>query len=251
LEERPVPLLDHFRPPLSDRRPWDSFHTTWATSIADVLNGGVLPRGYIALEHIHAGAPTEIDVGTYSTAPSKAAADGGGTATLPRTVWLPASAPVVLPAAFPPSGTVEVVCTEGGRTLVAAIEIISPGNKDRDSKRRLFAAKCAAYLGRGVGLVILDVVTTRQGNLHNDLVRLLGLPPALEMESDASLYTVAYRPLRRDGQEQIDTWPFRLVLGAALPAVPLSLEADLCLRLDLEAAYTHACERRHFDEVLA
>jgi hypothetical protein len=45
-----VPLLDHFHPPLSERRPWESFHATWATAIADILNCGVLPSGYIALE---------------------------------------------------------------------------------------------------------------------------------------------------------------------------------------------------------
>ena len=43
-----MPLLDHFRPPLLNRRPWESFHTTWAVSIADRLNHGVLPPGYIA-----------------------------------------------------------------------------------------------------------------------------------------------------------------------------------------------------------
>ena len=33
-----MPLLDHFHPPLSVRRPWESFHTTWAAALADHLN---------------------------------------------------------------------------------------------------------------------------------------------------------------------------------------------------------------------
>src|SRR5947207_16011770 len=59
-KEKPVPLLDHFRPPLSERRPWESFHATWAGALADALNQGVLPSGYIALEQVHAGAAVEI-----------------------------------------------------------------------------------------------------------------------------------------------------------------------------------------------
>jgi hypothetical protein len=139
-----MPLRDHFHPPLSERRPWESFHTTWASALADLLNQGMLPPGYIALEQIHAGAVVEIDVATYGESGLAASAgDGGGTATTARTVWVPAAAPMLLPATFPPSATVEILATEGGRTLVAAIELVSPGNKDRAVKRRLFAAKCA------------------------------------------------------------------------------------------------------------
>ena len=42
-------------------------------------------------------------------------------------------------------------CLQGGRTLVGAIELVSPGNKDRPVKRRLLAAKCATYLSRSIG----------------------------------------------------------------------------------------------------
>jgi hypothetical protein len=33
-----MPLLDHFRPPLSGRRHWHSFHNSWATYLAADLN---------------------------------------------------------------------------------------------------------------------------------------------------------------------------------------------------------------------
>jgi hypothetical protein len=238
-----MPLRDHFHPPLSERRPWESFHTTWASALADHLNQGVLPSGYIALEHVNAGAPLEIDVASFAES-----AGGGGVAVAP-TVWAPAVAPIVWPATFPEGCTVEIVASEGGRTLAACIELISPGNKDRESKRRLFAAKCAAYLQRGIGLVIVDVVTSRQANLHNELVNLLGLDPGFRMADPPSLYTVAYRPLRREGTDQIETWPMRVQVGQSLPTVPLSLEAELCVPLDLEASYRAACERRRVDEV--
>src|SRR3954464_10905129 len=103
-----MPLLDHFHPPLSERRPWESFHTTWATSLADLLNRGVLPPGFIALEQIHSGAPVEIDVATFGEESRTGPKGNGGVATLPRTVWLPAAPPLLLPAAFPERCTVEI-----------------------------------------------------------------------------------------------------------------------------------------------
>lgn len=244
-----MPLFDHFRPPLAQRRPWDSFTTTWASAMADSLNHGVLPPGYLALEHVHAGAPTEIDVGTFAEQSGGAANGGGGTATVTRTVWKPATAPLVFPAAFPEQSTVEIVTAEGGRTLVAAVELVSPGNKDRELKRRLFAAKCATYLARGVGLVIVDVVTVRQANLHNDLVALLGLGEGFRMTAEQTLYAVAYRPFRREDKDQVEAWPMALQVGHPLPTVPLSLAADLCVAVNLETSYRDACERRKLDEV--
>jgi hypothetical protein len=245
-----MPLLDHFHPPLSERRPWESFHTTWASVLADMLNQDVLPPGYIALEHVHPGAALEIDVATFADEAEPTSDGTGGTTTVARTVWVPATAPLVFPAVFPPSATVEVLSTEGGRTLVAAIELVSPGNKDRSAKRRLFAAKCATYLSRGVGLVIVDVITSRRGNLHNDLADLLELDAAFRMPAEESLYTVAYRPLRAADSEQVEAWPNVLAVGQVLPAVPLSLGADWCVRVDLEAGYLEACRRRRVDEVV-
>lgn len=244
-----MPLLDHFHPPLSERRPWESFHSTWAGTIADALNQGVLPANYIALEQIHAGANIEIDVATYDESEAANAAGTTATAVAAR-VWTPADAPVVLPASFPEGCTVEIHATDGGRALVASIELVSPGNKDRAFKRRLFAAKCATYLARGLGLVMIDVVTSRQGNLHNEMITLLGLDPALQMPNSPSLYVTAYRPLRQETQEHIDSWLTPLAVGDSLPTVPLSLAADLCVGVDLEATYRDACRRRHVEDVL-
>lgn len=245
-----MPLLDHFHAPLSERRPWESFHTTWASALADALNQDVLPPGFIALEQVHPGAALEIDVATFTDSAAPPSPDTGGTATVLRTIWTPAATPMVFPAAFPPTATVEVLSTEGGRTLVAAIELVSPGNKDRSTKRRLFAAKCATYLSRGVGLVVLDVVTSRQGNLHNELADLLQLDAAFRMSAGQSLYVVAYRPLRAGDAETVEAWPTALAIGQPLPKVPLSLGAEWCVAVDLEESYREACRRRRVEEVV-
>jgi hypothetical protein len=58
-----MPLLDHFHPPLSQERHWESFHAAWIGSLADALNR-TLPSGYFAEEQVHAGPGVEIDVAT-------------------------------------------------------------------------------------------------------------------------------------------------------------------------------------------
>jgi hypothetical protein len=245
-----MPLRDHFHPPLSERRPWESFQTTWASALADYLTEEVLPPGYIALVQIHPGAAVEIDVATYGEPGAPAPGGGsGGAATAARTVWTPVAAPLLLPAVFPPGCTVEILSTEGGRTLVAAIELVSPRNKDRAGKRRLFAAKCATYLSRGIGLIVMDVVTSRQGNLHNELIDLLGLDAALHLPPDSDLYSVAYRPLLEGGAGRIETWSTLLAVGNPLPTLPLSLEAEHCVAVNLETAYLEASNRRRLDDI--
>jgi hypothetical protein len=208
-----------------------------------------MPARFVALEQVHAGPAIEIDVATYGLRPPAQPGNGaGGTMTRVRPVWTPDTAPMILPVVVPPSCTVEIVMTQGGRRLAGAIELISPANKDRESKRRLFAAKCATYLARGVGLILVDVVTTRQANLHDELIALLGLGREFIMPADGTLYAVGYRPLHDDSGTHIHTWPFPLTLGADLPSVPLSLEAEVCVPVDLEGTYREACRRRRVDE---
>jgi Protein of unknown function (DUF4058) len=236
-----VPLLDHFHPPLAPTRHWESFHVNWAGAIADALNESLLPEGYFAEEHAQIGARVEIDVATFR-GPETSPHPAGATATLPRRVWVPPAPTIVVPAAFPDSFQVLIFENEGGGRLVAAIELVSPGNKDRTAERQAFAIKCASYLCRGIGLIVIDIVTSRRANLHDEIMRLLGhetpLPP------DAALYAVAYRPIVRDSQEQIEIWPSHLEIGRSLPVLPLALNAELALPIDLETTYTAACQRR-------
>ena len=41
-----MPLLDHFRRPLEQNRPWEAFYAAWALNIAFHLNRGLLPADY-------------------------------------------------------------------------------------------------------------------------------------------------------------------------------------------------------------
>ncbi|MBM4069992.1 MAG: DUF4058 family protein [Planctomycetes bacterium] len=149
-----------------------------------------------------------------------------------------------MPAVFPESFEVRVFSTTSGLTLVGAIELVSPGNKDRPEERRAFAARCASYLYQGVSLIIIDVVTNRRANLHNETVRLMNAIVEQELTDDAALYAVAYRPVRREERPEIDVWPASFGLGDALPTLPLRLSGDLFVPVDFEATYQEACRRR-------
>ena len=129
------------------------------------------------------------------------------------------------------------------RGVVAVVELVSPANKDRPEKRRAFAAKSAAYLQLGIGLITIDIVTTRHFNLHNELLPLLSVDESFAMAEQAQTYAVAYRPIRRNETNLIDAWPVALSVGAQLPLLPLSLKGFRPVPLDLEAAYEDACRR--------
>ena len=60
-----MPLLDHFHPPLSGRRQWESFHSAWAEALALQLNRDLLPPRFFAEVHVKVGSRVEIDVGTF------------------------------------------------------------------------------------------------------------------------------------------------------------------------------------------
>src|SRR5271157_4310794 len=88
--EPSMPLLEHFHPPLSAERRWESFHSSWATRLADALTERWLPPNYIAEEHVHMGPSVEIDVATFEReASATAAVSGGVVATVGPKVWVP------------------------------------------------------------------------------------------------------------------------------------------------------------------
>jgi hypothetical protein len=203
-----MPLLDHFHPPLSDERHWESFHSAWAGEIMAYLNGGILPSGYFAETQVHFGGRIEVDVASFERVHPAGLSPqrNGGVAVQSE----PATQVMSMPAVFPDELEVRIVQRSGGPTLVGAIELTSPSNKDRPEARRAFAAKCAAYLHEGVGLVIVDLVSDRRFNLHDELIHLLQQDDAYCMEAAAHLYAVAYRPFRDPAEgDRIEMRPYR------------------------------------------
>ena len=59
-----MPLLDHFRPPIIDRRPWVSFLSLWCSSILEQLNE-MLPPRYFGDVRVHLTTQFEADVAEF------------------------------------------------------------------------------------------------------------------------------------------------------------------------------------------
>jgi hypothetical protein len=225
-----MPLLDHFRPPLSERRHWHSFHNSWATYLSSQLNTH-LPEGYFAEANVQYGI--EIDVAAF---------DESGVAPPATTGWSPPppqmSRPVELTTAVV---EVEIFSRSGGPVLAGAVELVSPANKDRPAHRDALVSKCAAYLQSGIGVVLVDVVTERAAELHRDLLARLG---AGDLPAGSSLFAAAYRPVDRAGATTLDIWCEPLALGQPLPTMPLWLRGGLCLPVELEVSYERTCNEQ-------
>ena len=175
-----MPLLDHFRPPVHGPRRWEGFHHAWATFIAQQLNEHTLPPDYYAESEISVDPELEIDVATMERTDSGHGSKASGTAG-----WVPPRPRIEARVDFARLDTYEVRIYRdlGGAELRGAIELISPSNKDREGSRRTFAAKCAGYLQHGIGVAIVDVVTARSANLHEELFDVLDVKsrrPVLE-----------------------------------------------------------------------
>jgi hypothetical protein len=232
-----MPLLDHFHPPLSRTHPWRGFHGAWAAAMARLLNAGVLPAGYYAVPFLDREGPVEIDVAALRD--GALGSKPGDSSGLP---WLAPDPQMSIAVEWPDLDEVrvEIFSDEGDPRLAAAIELVSPRNKDRPKAREAFAAKCADHLRHGRGLVIVDAVTTRRADLHADL--LISLGASSDNAPRFTLGTISYQSAAsQNGEGQLLAWPAELQIGQPLPTVPLWLAGDLAVPLDLEASHTAAC----------
>jgi hypothetical protein len=221
-----MPLLDHFHPPLSERRHWHSFHNSWATYLSSQLNA-LLPSGYFAEANVQFGV--EIDVAAFEESGATGAPGG----------WGPPPPPLSHP--FEMSGVVVEVgifSRSGGPQLAGAVELVSPANKDRALHREALLSKCVTYLQAGVGLVLVDVVTERLADLHRELLVRLGFD---DPGPGPVLSGSAFRPVERDGLRVLDIWREPITVGQVLPTLPLWLRGGICLPVELEATYERTC----------
>jgi hypothetical protein len=243
-----MPLRDHFRPPVEDKHSWDELHGMWPAVIVQHLFP-ILPKGYVAAPRVHLGTALEIDVSAYEHAEpaedEKAGGESGGVAVA---AWAPPRPTLTLEAELPEQDEYEVRVYDArhGRRLVAAIEIVSPANKDRPESRRALVAKLATLLQRDVCVSVVDVVTIRQFNLYAELLELAGRADPMLGAEPTPLYAVTVRGRKRIQQRPLlDTWFYPMTLGQPLPPLPLWLDVDLGLTLDLESTYEETCRVLH------
>ncbi len=203
-----------------------------------------LPSGYVAEPRVHLGSFVEIDLATFETdrlgsAPVRDSDEGG----LATAVWSPPKPSVAIETSLPDCDeyAVRIYDAQRGRQLVAAIEIVSPANKDQPEHRNVFVAKCAALLQKGVAVSIVDLVSVRHFNLYAELLSFLGHSDPTLGTDPPHLYAASCRWGKKGKRTLLECWSHILAVGQPLPTLPLWLAEDRVLPLDLEQSYEQAC----------
>ncbi len=215
----------------TDRPGWEGMHIFWMTGIARGLRAS-LPPGYRAV----IGSSPLVAVGAVPVKPDVAVTNG-------------APHPIPTPTATTREPDAEVavatlqedtsVLVEREGRLVAAIELISPRNKDRPTGREQYAARYLNYLRGGVHLLLVDV---HRRPLDFSFPRLIAASLGEALPAPATPSAVAYRvgAAAATGGRMLAVWQYPLVVGEPLPTVPLPLTPESEVSVDLEATYVQA-----------
>ena len=236
-----MPLRDHFRPPLSTQSSWEEVHGGWPMVIVQQL-GKLLPPQYVAAPRVHLGSQAEIDIAAFDRS-DRALGHSTGAGGLATAVWAPSKPTSEFETELADFDEYEVRIYDAqrGRHLVAAIEIISPSNKDRPESRRQFVAKCAELLRQHVSVVLVDIVTVRDFNLYAEMLEWIGEKPETTNGHHQSTYAVSCNWRPRGIKRWLESWNHPLIVGSPLPTLPLWLSDELAIPLDLEASYEQTC----------
>jgi len=236
-----MPLRDHFHTPISRTFAWEGFHGTWPGMLVGRVRD-LLPDGYLAEPRARMGQYFERDIGTSDREelPSPISNIGPGTAMTPQITAEP-TVSAEIDIGDQHEYEVLIYDMEREKKLVAAVEFVSPGNKDRAEHRQAFVAKCSTLLQQGISVAIVDIVTHRAGNLYAQLLGELGVSDPSLGTKPPPLYAASCRTKSHQHRNRFDAWAYPVALGQPLPSLPLWYAPDRAVTLDLEGSYEDTC----------
>lgn len=215
---------------------WEGVHDLWIVRLFDIIKPQLPPqyRAYL-------GSSPMVSIGEGREKPD---------VSVRR--WQPESPP---DPPSPPSEGIEpdeevatitldpvtsLFITREGR-LVAAVELISPRNKDRKSARDTYLARYLGYLQAGAHLLLVDVHPRPLGfsfaDTLSDELRLRPVP----LPTPCTIVFRVGEP-HPEGGRFLAVWRRALTVGQPLPLVPLPLTVHLGVPVDLEATYSRAAD---------
>ena len=215
---------------------WEGVHLLW---IAELFHWAKprLPEGYRA----YLGTAPLLAVGTPGGKPDIRVRTWSGAGQTPGTL-APTEADAgdydveVAVSAIDP-GTALFIERHGA--LVAALELVSPRNKDRPSARNSAVSHYLGCVLNGANLVLIDVHPRPLGFSFADRI-----DEELGREADRFPAPVAasYRvgDPAPEGGRLVAMKKQALGIGRALPTMPLPLAVGLSVPLDLETTYARA-----------
>jgi hypothetical protein len=235
-----MPLRDHFSKVTPQSFHWEGFHIMWVMTMLRQFNRRLLPQGFRATPRVRLATQPE-----FIASPVERRSEFDRTPTFgskgPFAVYSPPQPALSLEADLSQEDLFEVQVYDNKRgDFVAAIELISPGNKDRPQSRHDFVVKCASLLKAQVSLVLIDIVTDHHANLFKELMEYLEIRDPVHL-LQGPLYCCSLLPRGSNGHAKVYVWPEVLQIGAILPKLPLWLRDDLAVPLELESTYEETC----------
>jgi hypothetical protein len=215
---------------------WDGVHQLWIVELLHWLKAR-LPAGYRAYigttPTFAIGGPTEDcpDVGVREWPPP---------VIDPETPVDPADEPDVEIAVATLSGEKALFVERQGR-LVAAVELVSPRNKDRVSACAAYTGTYLGYLLKGVHLLLVDV---HRRPLRFSFADRIAEELHLDQPACPSPFAIGYRvgEPAPNGGRFLALWRRALTVGAPLPPLRLPLSVNEFVLVDLEQTYARAAE---------
>lgn len=238
-----MPLLDYFKPPIFNKGSWEGFHGGWPMTIVMELCKS-LPENYTAEPRVHLGKYFEVDVGTYDLEGERRSESSPTESGIATATWAPPEPTLTLEIDPTELYVYEVLILDQrrGRELVAAIELVSPGNKDRPDTRQAFVSKCAALLQKKICVSIVDLVTVMNFNLYCEVLDVFGQTDPAFSPNPPATYAVTCRSRSLATGSRFESWAYPMVVGQRLPVLPVWLDNDNAISLDLETSYQQTCE---------
>lgn len=229
----------------TDERGWDSVHPLWLTYLLEYVQER-LPEGYKAF----LGGVPSLAVDSGRGKPDVSVRQWGREPVAPTA----ASGTSILEPDLETSGIIRLdpqraVHIDFHGQLIAAIEIVSPRNKDRTDSKETYTNRYLSYLRLGVHLMLVDVLPRPKSFSFSDAItnglgmELSPLPPPF-----AAVYRVGeVIPVGEDMGSLVALWRRPLPVGQSLPVLPLPLSVHRAVLIDLEETYHRAAKRAYLD----
>jgi hypothetical protein len=215
------------------------FHVAWIPEIRKALNDGLLPEGFYALAEQHAGYGI-ADVLTLHAGPAgepQFASTTGGIAVAESPPHV-RRRQTLEPPALMRRRTLAIRHVSGHR-LVAMLEVVSPANKDRESRIDEFAAKVVDALDNGIHVLVIDLFPAGSRDPYgiHGLIwqRLEQSDRPYDLPHDEPLTLVSYA-----AGPGIEVYLEHRAVGAPLPEMPLFLHPERYINVPLESTYQEA-----------
>lgn len=224
-----------------DERGWNNVHLIWLAQLLDWVQPR-LPTGYRAylgsVPALTIDTPDRADLSVrHWTSPSGASQQTSSLATS-----IEPDQEAVATFALDPQQALHI---DLDGKLVAAVELVSPRNKDRPAARERYLGRYAAYLYQGVHLLLIDVLPRPSGFSFADAIASnLGISQPPCPAPCAASYRVGEAV--PDGT-LIALWCRPLQVGQPLPTIPLALNARQSIPVDLEFTYQEMARRAYLE----